>query len=308
VPTTDLVTGAFGFTGSRIAERLLSAGRSVRTLSRRKSPGHPLAARIEQLPYEFSAPALATGLRDVDTLYVTYWMRFPRGGATWPATIANVAALAQAAAAAGVRRLVYVSVANAAPDASTAYFRAKASAEAAVREAGVSYAVVRPTLLYGEADILINNMAWTLRRLPMFGVPGNGQYGVNPVYVGDVADLCIELAATDGQTVVDAAGPDTFAFDDLVRLVGRATGHPRRLMHLSPLLVLATTSLIGLPLRDVVLTRDEIRELMEGQLTSKAGATCSTQFSGWLATHGAEIGRQYASELQRNFRSVGAAR
>jgi NADH dehydrogenase len=308
VSTTDLVTGAFGFTGSRIAQRLLDTGRSVRTLSRRRSPDHPLRERVAQLPSDFGAAALAEGLREVDTVYVSYWMRFPRGGATWPQTIDNVGGLAHAAAEAGVRRLVYISVANAAPDAPTAYFRAKAAAEDAVRAAGVSHAIVRPTLLYGEGDILINNMAWTLRRLPTFGVPGDGRYRVNPVYVDDVADLCVELGRSDKPAEVDASGPETFAFDELVRLVGRAVGHQRRLLHLPPALVLATTSVIGLAVRDVVLTRDEIRELMEELLTSPAAPTCPTRFSEWIASNGAQVGRRYESELARNFRLEEASR
>jgi NADH dehydrogenase len=235
-------------------------------------------------------------------------MRFPRGGATWTQTIDNVASLARAATEAGVRRLVYISVANAAHDAPTAYFRAKAAAEDAVTSAGVSHAIVRPTLLYGETDILINNMAWTLRRLPLFGVPGDGRYRVNPVYVGDVVDLCIELARDGDSQTVDAAGPETVAFDELVRLVGRAVGHQRRLVHLPPALVLATTSVIGLAVRDVVLTRDEIRELSGSLLTSSARPTCPTRFSDWLAAHGEQIGRRYSSELARNFRLEDASR
>jgi uncharacterized protein YbjT (DUF2867 family) len=300
--TTDLVTGAFGFTGSRIAALLLADGRSVRTLSRRRSPDHPLSGRVEQLRYDFGADALRHGLRGVDTLYVTYWMRFPRGTATWPAMVENVDRLARAAAVSGVRRLVYISVSNAAHGASTAYFRAKAAAEDAVRGAGVSYAIVRPTLLYGEDDILINNMAWTLRRLPIFGVPGDGRYLVQPVYVGDVADLCVELGRASTSTRIDACGPETYAFDDLVRLVGRAIGRNPRLLHLPPLLVLATTRLIGVLVRDVVLTRDEIRELSEGLLKSATAPTCSTRFSQWVEQQATDVGRRYASELGRNFR------
>jgi len=239
---------------------------------------------------------------------VTYWMRFPRGGATWAQTVDNVAALARAAAEAGVRRFVYISVANAAHDAPTAYFRAKAAAEDAVTAAGVSHAIVRPTLLYGEGDILINNMAWTLRRVPLFGVPGNGRYRVNPVYVGDVVDLCIVLAHEDANRSVDASGPETVAFDELVRLVGRAVGHQRRLLHLPPALVLATTSVIGLAVRDVVLTRDEVRELTSSLLASPAAPTCPTRFSEWIASNGERVGRRYESELARNFRLEDASR
>jgi uncharacterized protein YbjT (DUF2867 family) len=302
VSTTDLVTGAFGYTGSRIAERLLADGRTVRTLSRRQLPDHPLAARVEAQPYDFSRRALADTLRGVDTLYVTYWMRFPRGGARWSPVVANVSALAQAATDAGVRRLVYISVSNAAHDAPTVYFRAKAEAEDAVRATGVSHAILRPTLLYGEGDILVNNMAWTLRRLPIFGVPGDGSYRVQPVYVEDVADLAVELGRGDAAAVVDAAGPEVFTFDELVRLVTRAVGSGARLIHLPPALVLAATRVIGLPMRDVVLTRDEIRELMAGLLASASEPTCPTRFSDWIGLRADSVGRRYSSELARNFR------
>ena len=298
---TDLVTGAFGFTGSRICERLLAAGRRVRTLSRRCGSGDALAGRVEILRYDFSLAALGAAMEGVDTLYVTYWMRFPRGGATWPEVVQRLHGLVSAAADAGVRRLVYVSVSNAARDSSTAYFRAKAAAEAAVRSGGVSFAIVRPTLLFGEGDILINNMAWTLRRLPVFGVPGNGRYRVQPVYVGDVADLAVALGAGHESCTVEAAGPETFAFEDLVRRVGRAIGRPSRLVHLPPRIVLAATHVMGLAVRDVVLTADEIGELMEGLLTSTAPSMCPTRFSEWLERHGDGIGLQYASELERNF-------
>jgi NADH dehydrogenase len=308
MPAVDLVTGAFGFSGSRIAERLLADGRRVRTLTRRAPGDHPLADRVVTLPAAFDDASLAAALVDVDTVYVTYWMRFPRGRATWAELIDNVARLAAAARRAGARRLVYVSVSNARPDSSTAYFRAKAAAEVAVRGAAgdsLSVAIVRPTLLYGAGDILINNMAWTLRRVPLFGIPGDGRYRVQPVLVDDVAELCLRLAATDDAIDVDAAGPETLTFKDLVHIV-RAAVHSRALVvHLPPTLVLAATRVIGLAVRDVVLTRDEIRELTESLLVSDDPAgTCPTRFSSWVAQHADAIGSRYSSELARNFRNV----
>ncbi len=303
---TDLVTGAFGYTGSRIAQRLLDAGRSVATVTRRAPGNHQLEARIERLPYHFDEQALTRSLDGVDTVYVTYWMRFPRGDATWDEMVANVARLAEAAARAGVRRLVYVSVTNARLDSSTAYFRAKAAAEDAVRAAAagsaLTTAIVRPTLLYGPNDILINNMAWTLRRLPLFGIPGNGGYRVQPVHVDDVAQLCIRQAALDDNTEIDAAGPEALTFNEIVGAVRGAVGSRALLLHLPVPLVLATTRVIGRAVGDVVLTRDEIRELMESLLVGNDGVTCPTAFSEWVAAHGGEIGRRYDSELRRNFK------
>jgi len=303
----DLVTGAFGYTGSRIAERLLANDRQVATLTRRSVVEHPLASRVERLAYDFGEEALRRALDGVDTVYVTYWMRFPRGGATWEQIVENVARLARVSAAAGVRRLVYISVSNAAHDSSTAYFRAKAAAEDAVRSAAspaatMTAAIVRPTLLYGKTDILINNMAWTLRRLPVFGIPGDGRYRVQPVLVDDVAELCVALGGRDDAIEVVAAGSETLDFNELVGLVRAAVRSRALLLHMPPIAVLAATRLIGLGVRDVVLTRDEIRELMESLLVSAEPPTTPRKFSEWVAGHADAIGRRYSSELGRNFR------
>lgn len=304
---TDLVTGAFGYTGGRIAARLLSRGRAVRTMTRRAVVEHPLAGRIETLPATFDDANLARALGGIDTIYATYWMRFPRGGATWDDTVANVARLASAARREGVRRLIYISVSNARRDASTAYFRAKAAAEEAVRGAageGMSTAIVRPTLLYGPGDILINNMAWSLRRLPVFGIPGDGRYRVQPVHVDDVADVCIRVGAGDQALETDAAGPEIFAYREMVALV-KAAVRSRALVWSMPVaVVLAATRGLGLGVRDVVLTRDEIRELMESLLVSGSHpeGTTPTCFSEWIAANGGVVGRHWSSELGRNFR------
>jgi NADH dehydrogenase len=305
--TRDLVTGAFGYTGSRIAERLLARGRQVHTLTRRSPGNHPLAGRVDVRPYDFDADALERTLAGVDTLFVTYWMRFARGDATWVKLVANVARLAQAATATGVRRIVYISVSNAGHGAPTAYFRAKAAAEDAIRSAtrgsaSTSHAIVRPTLLYGSDDILINNMAWALRRLPVFGIPGDGRYWVQPVHVDDVADLVVELAARDDNVETDAAGPERLTFNEIVATV-RAAVHSRAvIVHLPPPLVLASTRVIGTFMRDVILTGDEIRELMQSLLVSTGPATSPTRFTDWISAHAGEIGRHYSSELGRNFR------
>lgn len=307
---TDLVTGAFGFTGSRLAERLLHDGHAVRTLTRRVVVEHPLSTRLETFAAAFDDAALDLALTGVDTLYVTYWMRFPRAGATWEEMVGNVARLADAARRQGVRRLVYVSVTNARRDSTTPYFRAKAAAEEHIRAAhggATSTVIVRPTLLYGNSDILINNMAWSLRRLPVFGIPGDGRYRVQPVHVDDVADLCIRLGNGENHVETDAAGPETFTFNELVRLVKGAVHSRALLLHMPVPVVLGSTKLIGLVVRDVVLTRDEMRELMESLLISPANpaGTTPTRFSDWLAVNADGVGRHYSSELGRNFRLPG---
>jgi uncharacterized protein YbjT (DUF2867 family) len=299
----DLVTGAFGYTGSFIADGLLARGRRVRTLSRRPAGDHPLAARVETFDLRFEDEAqLITALTGVATLYNTYWRRFPRPGIGFDDMVDQSKVLIGAASKAGVGRIVHFSVSNAADDAPTDYFRAKAQVEGVVRASGLSYAIVRPTLLFGPGDILLNNLAWTLRRVPVFGLLGAGDYPVQPVLVSDVADLAIRLAGDSDDVTVTAAGPETFRFTDLAHLVRDRIRAPARIVGMPPNLVLVASRLIGLIVNDTVLTRDEVTELMSGLLVSSEPATCPTSLREWLDANATTIGRRYASERARNYR------
>lgn len=219
------ITGSFGFSGRAITERLLQSGHEVVTLTRRSGAGDPLAERITVHPIDTTRPAdLAAHLTGVDTLFNTYWLRFPRDGETFEGLVAQSAVLLAAAREAAVRRVVHVSVVNAAPDAETPYVRAKAALESVVRSSGMEWAIVRPTLLYGAGDILSNNLAWALRHLPIYGIPGRGRYTVQPVHVDDLARICIGAADGEPSRVLDAAGPETLAYRELVALVRGAIG------------------------------------------------------------------------------------
>ena len=300
--TRVAVTGAFGFTGRAIAERLLDAGHEVVTLSRRSGVDDPLARRITVRPFDPDRfDDLAATLAGVDILYNTYWLRFPRGGATFEGTVGRSAALLAAAREAGVRRVVHVSVVNAAADADTAYVRAKAALEAVVRASGPEWVIVRPTLTYGPGDILINNLAWALRRLPVYGLPGLGRYTVQPVHVDDVARICVEAGGGEPSRILDAAGPEILTYRELVGLVRDAIGSRSLVLPMPGPVVLLAAKLLGIVVRDVVLTADEIRELTSSLLTSAQPPLGTIRVSEWVREHADELGRHWSSELARNY-------
>jgi uncharacterized protein YbjT (DUF2867 family) len=308
-PSRVAVTGAFGFTGRAITERLLDAGQEVVTLTRRSGAGDPLTARITVRPFDTTrASELASALAGVDTLYNTFWLRFPRGGATFERAVARSAVLLSAAREAGVKRIVHVSVVNAAADAETPYVRAKAALEAVVRTSGMEWAIVRPTLTYGPGDILINHLAWALRRLPVYGLPGLGRYTVQPVHVDDVARICVEAAtetgAGDAGRVLDAAGPETLTYRELVELVRGAIGSRSLVLPMPGPLVLAAAKVLGLIVRDVVLTRDEIRELTSSLLTSSQPPLGTIRVTEWVRANADSLGGRWSSELARNYRGL----
>jgi NADH dehydrogenase len=302
----DLVTGAFSYSGSHIARRLLDAGHRVRTLSFHPDRPHPLQGSVEALPYRFDEPAaLARSLEGVSTMYNTYWVRFDHGRASFEQAVERSRALFLAARGAGVERIVHLSITNPSADSPLPYFRGKAAVERALAESGVPHSIVRPTVLFGgENDVLINNIAWILRRMPVFALPGRGEYRVQPVHIEDLARICTEAAAMKHDAVLDAAGPEAMAFAQLVSLVRRAVSARALIVGVPVPIMRLAAGALGLLVRDVVLTRDEIDGLMAGLLVSHEAPRGQIALARWLADGGGSLGTRYANELQRHFTSV----
>jgi uncharacterized protein YbjT (DUF2867 family) len=301
-PNASAVTGAFSYTGAYIARALLERGERVTTLSRRPDPGHPLSARVRFARLQFEDPdALAASLEGARTLYNTYWIRFPRRGMTFARAVANTRVLLGAAARAEVRRIVHGSVSNPAEDSALDYFRHKALAERAVAESGLSFAVVRPTLIFGREDILLHNIAWSLRRFPLWTIPGDGRYRIQPVAAEDVARLALEAAAGDEALTVDAAGAETLSFEALVRLIAGAVGARARLVHAPPAWARALANLVAATRGDVMLTREELTGLQQELLVSHQPPQGRVSFTEWVARHGHDLGARYVSERGRNW-------
>ncbi len=295
-----VVTGAFGYSGSYIATRLLASGVRVRTITNSLSRPSPLRAHIEARPFDFDRPERLVGsLRGASVLYNTYWVRFNATGFRHSAAVENSLTLFRAAREAGVQRVVHVSITNPSEDSPLEYFRGKAVLERALRESGLSYAILRPTVLFGEQDILINNIAWLLRRCPVFGVFGSGRYRLQPIFVDDLASLAIQQGLSREDVVIDAIGPETFTFRSLVETIGRAIGRTRPIVSIPPSLGYGLGRVLGYLLGDVVITKAEIEGLMAELLFVDAPPAGSTPLSTWAGAHAATLGIRYSSEMAR---------
>lgn len=303
LPDLNVVTGAFSYSGKHIAQRLLSQGKAVATLTNHPDHPDPFQNRVRVYPYNFTSPSqLAGSLQGATTLYNTYWIRFPRGPRTFDLAVENTKTMLQAALEAGVNRLVHISITNPSTDSPLPYFRGKALVEQAIKDSGIPYAILRPTLVFGGEDVLLNNIAWFLRRFPLFPIAGSGQYPLQPVHVEDLADLAVAAGAEHGNSVIDAVGPVTINFVDLVRLIAQKVNSRARLVAVPPRAALTMARLMSLAMRDVVLTKDEIKGLMDGLLVSTGPATCPTSISDWLEENHQHLGATYASELRRHYR------
>jgi uncharacterized protein YbjT (DUF2867 family) len=298
----DAVTGAFSYSGAAIARELRAAGHRVRTLT-----GHPGSAPagtdIEARPLDFADPAgLAESLRGVHTLYNTYWVRFPHGGVDHEAAVGNSRALFEAAQRAGVRRIVHTSITNPSLDSPYPYFRGKAEVERILAGTGVPHAIARPAILFGGNGVLVNNIAWLLRRVPVFAIGGRGDYRVRGIHVDDLARLYVTLGARDDTVTLDAVGPQSLTFRQMVDQIRAAVGSRAAVVTVPAPVLFGLSSVLGLALRDTLLTREEYEAMADGLADSAGPATGETVFTDWVAAHGAELGRSYANELERHFR------
>ena len=299
----NVVTGAFSFSGRFITERLLAQGKAVRTLTGHPEREHPFGSQVGIAPLDFDNHcALVESLRGATTLYNTYWIRFPRGQITFDTAVENTKKLLRAAAEAGVHRVVHISITNPSAESPLPYFRGKALTEQAVIDSGLSYAILRPALLFGPGDVLINNIAWLLRHFPVFVILGAGDYRVQPVFVGDIAEIAVAAGQRDDNFIVDVVGPETFTFNELVRLIADCVGSRGGTIHLPPGVVLFLARLIGYMTGDVVLTRNEVAGLMANLLVSDNEPTGPTRLSDWLEHNSDSLGNQWACELKRHYR------
>lgn len=303
----DVVTGAFSYSGSVISAESARRGRRVRTLT-----GHPQRApentSIEVHPLDFDDPAgLVDALRGAHTLYNTYWVRFAHGHVDHDLAVRNCRTLFEAAADAGIERIVHVSILHPSPESPYPYFRGKAQVEQILADLDIPSAIVRPAILFGGDGVLINNIAWLLRHLPVFAIGGRGDYRVRGIHVDDLARLCVDLGARTDTVTLDAVGPDRLTFRELVEAVRRAVGSRSPIIGVPAPVLLALSAALGVVLRDRVLTGEEYHSMAAGLADSNAPSTGTIRLTEWLASHGDELGRSYANEIRRHFDTLGHA-
>ncbi len=299
----SIVTGAFSYTGSYIARELLARGMRVRTLTNHRERAGMFEGQVEVRPLEFSHPAqLVESMRGASVLYNTFWIRFARKSMTFERAVENTKALLDASVEAGVQRVVHVSVTNPDIESDLPYFRGKAEAELAVANSGLSHAILRPAVLYGADGVLINNLAWLMRLFPVFPVPGDGKYRMQPAFVEDFAKLAVSCGGETMSYTLDAVGPETFSFNELLRLIAGSVNRRALLIHLPPEMAVWLSRVPGLVLRDVLMTPDEVKGLSRNLLASSSIPTCSTRLSDWMKENAGRFGRRYINDFARHYR------
>jgi len=294
------VTGAFGYSGKYIASRLLLAGKQVITLTNSLHRENPFDDGVRAFPFNFDQPELLrNSLKNVEVLYNTYWIRFNYRTFGNSLAIENTRKLITAAKDSGVQRIVHISITNPSLDSPLEYFAGKAILEQEIIHSGLSYAILRPTVLFGKEDILINNIAWNLRRFPIFGLFGDGNYPLQPIYVDDLAELAAEYGQKRENVILNAIGPETFTYREWVNKIGRIIGRSRPTIPMPVRIAYFAGWTIGKLKKDVMITWPEVQGLMAGLLYVNSPPTGQTKLTTWAEENASSLGQTYASELVR---------
>lgn len=295
------ITGAFSYSGAYIAEAFLDAGWQLRTLTRNPDRPHRLQGQLDARPLNFgNAEEIQANLEGLDVLINTYWVRFDYRGSSFRQAIENSARLFSAANAAGVQRILHLSVSNPDPASELPYYAGKAEVERLLAQSGLPHSILRPTLIFGEEELLLNNIAWLLRKMPLFPIPRAGGYRVQPIYVCDLAQLALHEAQQEGNRVVNAAASEILSYYQLVKIVRDAVGSRALLVHVSPGTAIFLAKLLGPLLRDVLLTRDELDGLMQERLYVGDDCIDGAPFTDWARENAHLLGRSYTNEIRRH--------
>ena len=299
----DIVTGSFGYIGKYITRKLISSGKRVKTITTHPDKPNPFGNDVKAYPYSFDNPELLISiLKGCDTLFNTYWVRFNYGKGSFETALRNTNILFESAKKTGIRKIVHISVTNPSESDALPYYRGKALQEKMLKELGISYSIIRPTLVFGKEDILVNNIAWTIRKFPFVPIFGSGDYKVQPVFVEDLASIAVECAKKNTSETLDAIGPETFSYREMLQVMASILNPDVKFIHVWPNVGIFLGKIIGLFLHDVLLTKDELKGLMLNKLTSRQTPNGKTKFTEWIKLNKGTVGERYTSELDRHFR------
>jgi len=294
------VTGALGYSGKYIAQNLLNQGYSIKTLTNSAHKPNPFGDKIEIVPLDFENKInLVKYLSDVDVLINTYWVRFNHKKFNHNQAVENTKRLFDAAKEAGIKKIVHVSITNPDKNSELEYFKGKGILEEYLISLNLNYSIVRPAVLFGDNDILINNIAWMIRHLPVMGVFGKGDYKLQPIHVLDFAEIIVKEALSDENRIINAIGPETFEYKDLVKIIMKIINIKKPVLNAPPIIGYWVGKIVSKIKKDVTITKPEIKGLMDNLLYVETEPTGKIKLTEWASENKKTLGVKYASELSR---------
>ena len=297
----NLVTGAFGFTGKYISDLLIKKGEKVRTLTS-KTDINLYNENIEVFQYNFEDKEyLIKAMSGAEKLFNTYWIRFPYKSHTFEKVVFRTKILIDCAKEADIKKIIHISVSNANSKSKLNYFKYKGIVEEMIKDSKIDYFILRPTIIFGKESILINNIAWFLRKFPIFIVFGKGKYLVQPIFIEDIAKIAVLESDNSANKIIDIVGPEVFEFKEMVNFIKTKISSKCKILYLPTFLFQIFIPILNFLTKDVVLTKEELKALKENLLYSKEEPIGQKKFTDWIEENKFDVGKEYFSELLRHY-------
>lgn len=286
--TTATVFGGSGFIGQATIRRLVQQAGGIPGImvqiptrhTARAAKLRPLGkvGQIVALPCDVTDPKQVVAAIDGSaggTVINLTGILFEKGGSTFDRIHHELPArIAEACAAAGVKTLIHISAIGAAPGAPSRYGQSKYAGEQAVLTAFPKATILRPSLVFGPGDGFFSLFGRMAQLSPVLPLIDGGKTRFQPVYVGDVADAvfaAIQQPAAQGQ-VFELGGPETYTFEELLRLVVRETGQRTTFAHI-PLPLARIQARLAELMPKPLLTRDQLLQLGVDNVVSPGAKT-----------------------------------
>ncbi len=297
----SVITGAESFIGKYISNLLIPLNFKIRSFTNKSINK---TKNIEFYPYNFNnSEEVIKIFKGADFFFNTYWIRFNFKDKKFEKAYENTKFLIDCAKLAGVKKIIHISITNANPLSPFEYFKYKGFIENYIINSGISYSILRPTVVFGREDILINNIIWFLKRFPIFPIFGRGDYLIQPIYVKDLAKIAVEKALNSENSIVDCAGPEIFSFRELIKKIRDVIDSKSIIINLPTKAVFSLLKFLSFFLKDVILTREEILALKGNLLYSKDPPLGKERIIDWIKNEKDYLGIQYRSEILRHYNS-----
>jgi NADH dehydrogenase len=260
------VTGASGFVGSHLIDRLLRDGHEITVLSHSQRGRVHLDERIRVVSGSVEDPEALTALcAGNQVVFHLVGIIAETRTKTFQKTVVEATRLLVGASLREkVMKLVYLSAIGASADSATKYYRSKFEAEQSVKLSGLNYTILRPSIIFGAGDGFVSMLSRMIRLSPFTPVIGSGRYRLQPVYIDDVTSAmsqCVTKEETSAE-IIDLAGPERLEYLEILHIIKRVLNKRRVNIHLPLMLMKMAAAVMEKILKPAPLTTDQLTMLV----------------------------------------------
>lgn len=264
------VTGATGFVGRNLVNRLLKDNHEVTVLAHHKSGENLFDNRVRLFTGSVSniAEMVPVFQNSLIVFHLVGIITETRKN-TFEKTVAQgTRNLVAASREANVKKIIYLSALGTSADAETAYHKTKYQAERAIKESGLDWTIFRASVIYGKNDGFLRTMSSVIKFLPFIPIFGDGKYKMQPVFIEDLTDVLTKALVypLSSRQTIDIGGPEQLEYVMVMEMIKKALRKRRLNFHIPFAVIMPGAAILERVLRPAPLTVDMLKMLKMGNI------------------------------------------